>query len=202
MNSLKQRKKKEFWWNVKVKTVTNLKNNRPDLIIWDLHSKECQVVEFSCPGDINVTQKSKSKENTYDPLLRNLQILYPEYSYQFIPIIIGALGSIPCNLKYNLKCLGFSEKEVNKQIKMLQIKSITGSVKIVKSFLKFKCWSDCVSNFIYNGWPIFTLLLVITFSFTPCVMFKSINPSLVSSSLSQGYTLYLILIWSSRWTLF
>ena len=119
MNSLKQRKKKEFWWNVKVKTVTNLKNNRPDLIIWDLHSKECQVVEFSCPGDINVTRKIQEKENTYGPLLRNLQILYSEYSYQFIPIIIGVLGSIPCNLKYNLKCLSFSEKEVKKQIKML-----------------------------------------------------------------------------------
>ena len=32
---------KKFWWNVKVKTIINVKNNRPDLIIWDLHSKEC-----------------------------------------------------------------------------------------------------------------------------------------------------------------
>ena len=130
---------KVFWWNVKVKTTTNVKNNQPDLIIWDLNSKECQVVAFSCPGHINVIQKIQEKENTYDSLLRNLQILHPEYSYQFTPIIIRALGSIPCNLKDNLKCLGFSEKEVNKQIKMLQIKSIAGSVKIVKSFLKFKC---------------------------------------------------------------
>ena len=122
---------KEFWQNVKVKTTTNVKTNRPDLII-RLNSKECQVVEFSCPDDMNVTQKIQEKQNTHGPLLHNLQILYPEYSYQFILIIIGALGSIPCNLKYNLKCLGFSEKEVNKQIKMLQIKSITGSVKIVK----------------------------------------------------------------------
>ena len=43
---------KVFWWNVKVKTTTNVKNNRPDLIIWDLNSKERQVVEFSCPGDV------------------------------------------------------------------------------------------------------------------------------------------------------
>ena len=106
--------------------------------MWDLHSKECQVVEFSCLDDINVIRKIQEKENTYGPLLRNLQILYPEYSYQFIPIIIVHL-QVPCDLKDNLKCLRFSEKEVNKQIKMLQIKSITGSVKIVKSFLKFKC---------------------------------------------------------------
>ena len=142
---------KEFFWNVKVKTTKNVKNNRPDLIIWYLNSKECQGVEFSCPGDINVTRKIQEKENTYDPLLHNLQILYLEYSNQFIPIIIGVLGSIQGDLKYNLKCLGFSEKEVNKQMKMLQIKSFTGSVKIMESFLKFKCQSDCVSNFIYNG---------------------------------------------------
>ena len=106
MNSLSNGKKK-FWWNVKVKTTTIVKNNRPDLIIWHLNSRECQVVEFSCPRDINVTRKIQEKENTYGSLLRNLQILYPEYSYQFIPIIIGALDSMPCNLKYNLKCLGF-----------------------------------------------------------------------------------------------
>ena len=146
--------------------------------------------------------KKSKKRKRHGLLLHNLQILYPEYSYQFIPIIIGTLGSIPCNLKYNLKCLGFSEKEVNKQIKKLQIKSITGSVKKGKSILKFKCWSDYVSNFIYNGWPIFTLFLVITFSSTAFAMFESIHPSLVRSSLSQGYTLYIILIWSSRWTLF
>ena len=127
---------KEFWWNVKVKA-TNVKSNLPGLFIWDLNSKECQVVEFSCLGEINVTQKIQEKENTFGSLLCNLEILYLDYSYQFVPIIIGALGSIPCNLKY-LKCLGFSEKEVNKQIKMLQMKSITGSVKIVKSFLKLK----------------------------------------------------------------
>ena len=83
--------------------------------------------------------KKSKKRKRHGLLLHNLQILYPEYSYQFIPIIIGTLGSIPCNLKYNLKCLGFSEKEVNKQIKKLQIKSITGSVKKGKSILKFKC---------------------------------------------------------------
>ena len=126
---------KVFWWNVKVKTTTNVKNNRPDLIIWGLNSKECQVVEFSCPGDINVIRKIQEKENTYNPLLCNLQILYPEYSYQVIPIVIGALSSIPCNLKDNLKCMGFYEKEVNKQTKMLQIYIFL----IVKSFLKFKC---------------------------------------------------------------
>ena len=101
---------KEFWWNVKVKTTTHVKKNRPDLIIWNLNSKECQVVEFSCLGDINVTRKLQEKEKTHGPLLRNLQVLYLEYSYQNIPIINGALGSIPCNLIYNLKCLGFLKK--------------------------------------------------------------------------------------------
>ena len=80
---IKITEEKDFWWNVIVKTTANVKNNRPDLIIWDLNSKECQVVDFSCPGDINVTQKIQEKENTYGTLLRNLKILYPEY---FLPV--------------------------------------------------------------------------------------------------------------------
>ena len=58
---IKITEEKDFWWNVIVKTTTNVKNNRPDLIIWNLNSKECQVFDFSCPGDINVTQKIQEK---------------------------------------------------------------------------------------------------------------------------------------------
>ena len=40
-----------------------------------LNSKECQVVEFSCPGDINVTQKIQEKENA----LTHSYVIYKFY---------------------------------------------------------------------------------------------------------------------------
>ena len=74
---------KEFWWNVKVKTTTNIKKNRPDLIIWNLNSKECQVVEFSCLGDINVTRKLQEKEKTHGPCY----VIYKFYIWNILTSI-------------------------------------------------------------------------------------------------------------------
>ena len=44
----------EYWWNLKIKTGTKLKNNRPDIVIWNHELKSCTVVEISCPLDVNV----------------------------------------------------------------------------------------------------------------------------------------------------
>ena len=60
------------------------------------------MVEFSCPEDINVSKKVSEKENIYGPLIRSLQLLYPDYKFESIPIIVGALVSIPIGLGFNI----------------------------------------------------------------------------------------------------
>ena len=84
----------EYWWNLSVKTAMKTKNNKPDLIVWNSEIKTCQVVEFSCPADVNVSKKVSEKENIYGPLICSMQLLYPDYKFELIPIIVGALGSI------------------------------------------------------------------------------------------------------------
>ena len=73
--------------------------------------------------------------NTYDPLLRNLQILYPEYEFEMIPIVVGALGYAPKCLTQYLSQL--STIEIRKIIRKMQNISVSGTVKIWKTFLKF-----------------------------------------------------------------
>ena len=63
---------------------------------------------------------------------------YPEYKFLFIPVMVGAMGAIPIDLKSNIKKLGFDENEAAKMMKMIQQKSIVGSVKICKFFINFK----------------------------------------------------------------
>ena len=128
----------EYWWNVSVKTPANVRHNKPDLIVWKKNEKTCKVVEFSCPNDVNVTKKIQEKEDNYGPLLRAMQITYPEYRFSFVPIIVGALGTIPKELKTSIIKLGFNNDEAHIMIKFIQQKSILGSVKIVKTFLKFR----------------------------------------------------------------
>ena len=70
--------------------------------------------------------------------------MYPDYKFQVAPIVVGVMGSVPKCLTNYLKMIGFSEKESKFLRPKLVIKSITGTVKICKTFLNF---SDPFNNF-------------------------------------------------------
>ena len=127
----------EYWWNVSLKTITELPHNKPDVVIWNYNEKPCIIIAFSCPADINISRKIDENMNTYGPLLRNLQSLYPEYKLEMIPIVIGALGYVPNCLTQYLRQLGFNIIELRKIIRKMQNISVSGTVKICKAFLKF-----------------------------------------------------------------
>jgi hypothetical protein len=128
----------EYWWNVPIKTLTRLPHNKPDLLIWNREMKTCIVVEFSCPADVNITNKTTEKLEKYAPLLRNLQLMYTDYKFGMAPIIIGALGYTPKDLSMYLGQLDFTENETKKLIKRLQAIAVGGTVKIVKTFIGFR----------------------------------------------------------------
>ena len=67
-----------------------------------------------------------------------MQIMYSDYKFVVVPIIIGALGYAPkCLSKYLLQ-LGFDNLEINGLIRKLQNISACGTVKNCKTFLKFE----------------------------------------------------------------
>ena len=65
-------------------------------------------------------------------------MLYQDYKFEMIPIIVGALGYVPKELKTNLEKLNFNEKEVKSITRQLQTISVSGTVKIMKTFMGFK----------------------------------------------------------------
>ena len=87
-------KPREYWWNVSIKTATKVPHNKPDLIIWNYETKDCTIIEFSCPLEINTTRKVSEKREVYAPLVRNLQILHPSYKFEIAPIVVGAMGML------------------------------------------------------------------------------------------------------------
>eukprot|EP00106_Octopus_bimaculoides_P020898 XP_014788340.1 PREDICTED: uncharacterized protein LOC106882245 [Octopus bimaculoides] len=84
--------KKEYCWNIPVKILIKCKHDRPDIMICHREEKLCTIVEIIWPTDVNIKLKISEKEDTYTELLRNLQLLYLDYKFRFIPVIIGALG--------------------------------------------------------------------------------------------------------------
>ena len=63
--------------------------------VWYMIKKSFCIIEFSFPVDINIVDKVSEKENIYRPLIRNMQMMYENYSFMFILIIVGALGHVP-----------------------------------------------------------------------------------------------------------
>ena len=65
--------------------------------------------------------------------------MYPDYKFTFIPIIVGATGYVARNLAHNLMELGFTNIGLlERLIRKLQVLTISGTVKVAKTFLKFK----------------------------------------------------------------
>ena len=59
------------------------------------------------------------------------------YKFDIAPIVVGAMGYVPKCLVTCLKMIGFEVKDIKLLIRRMQVKSISGSVKICKTFLNF-----------------------------------------------------------------
>ena len=71
------------------------------------------------------------------PLIRNLQIMHLGYKFEIAPVVVEAMGYVPKCLATYLKMVGFECKDIKLLIRRMQMKSMSGSVKICKTFLNF-----------------------------------------------------------------
>ena len=46
------------------------------------------IVEISCPVDTNISKKIEEKLSNYGPLVRNIQMMYPEYKFMVNPTMV------------------------------------------------------------------------------------------------------------------
>ena len=116
---------------------TKIPYNKSDLVIWNKETKLCLIIEFNCPVNTNISRKINEKLETYGPLVRNLQILCPDYKYEEAPIIIGAMGYVPKSLINYLTMIEFDERESKTLTRKIQINSISVTAKICRTFLSF-----------------------------------------------------------------
>ena len=123
--------------NISINTATKVPHSRTDFILWDRDEKIYQVIELSCPIDIIVSRIVEEKVATFGPLIRNLQIMYKDYRFKMLPVVVRALATILNTTKETLKEMRFSEIKINKLLRKLQNNSVKETVKICKTFMKF-----------------------------------------------------------------
>ena len=119
----------EIYWDRKIEVGKGLEHNKPDLIVVDKVNKKWTVVDFSVPWDANVKRKEEENIARYADLATEIRRLY-KVRTEIIPIVVGALGTIPKRLKGYLKSLGVPDV-----IGCLKTTALLGTQRILKNTL-------------------------------------------------------------------
>ena len=106
--AVEENEKYKILWDFMVQTDHVIAARRPDLIVLDKKNKVCQIIDFAVPYDTGVVQKEAEKIEKYQDLARELRIW--KVKTQIIPVVIGALGTIPKTLVQWLEKIGIRTK--------------------------------------------------------------------------------------------
>ena len=115
----------ELFWNKEINL--GVAENRPDVIVVDKEEKKWTLIDFSVPWDGNVWSKENDKLTKYGPLEAKIQESY-QVRTESIPIIVGALGTIPSRLLGYLQAIGVPDV-----IGCLQTSALLGTQRILRN---------------------------------------------------------------------
>ena len=87
-------------WDFTIVTDTPIRHNRPDITLVRKISGEVYMVDVAIPGESRISQKTVEKLTKYVDLKIEVSRLWRTKKVFVIPIIIGALGSVPTDLSY------------------------------------------------------------------------------------------------------
>ena len=128
----------EIWWDILIKTIPKIPHNRLDIVVWRKNEKTCYIIDICIPLDENIHRQEKEKVDRYTQLKVSLIRLYPQYTYEIIPIVLGATGLVTRSLTEYLKTLGFDKNAIKSLVPKLQLKALTGSTRVMKSAMTMK----------------------------------------------------------------
>ena len=92
--------------------------------------RTCHIVDFAVPADHRVKLKEIEKKDKYLDLTRELKKLW-NMRVKVVPIVIGALGTIPKGLEKSL-----SELEIKGRIETIQTTALLKSARIIRRVLE------------------------------------------------------------------
>ena len=112
--SVQENENYKLLWDFSIRTDHNIEARRPDLVLVDKRAKE----------------KEAEKVEKYQNLARELRRMW-EVKTKVVPVVLGALGTVPLRLKGNLKGLG-----VDTSITLIQKSALLGSARILRKVLE------------------------------------------------------------------
>ena len=93
-------------WDAYIQQDGQIEHRRPDIAVMEKNTKKCLIIDVACLVDNNLILKRNEKLDNYSELQLGIARMWDEETL-IVPIIIGALGSIPNDLECNLKKTGY-----------------------------------------------------------------------------------------------
>ena len=102
-------------WDACIQVDRQIEHRRPDIVVIEKSTNKCLIIDVACPVDNNLILKRNEKLDNYSEIRLEIARMWDKETL-IVPIIIGALGSIPndleCNLKkirHTIQCRNFAE---------------------------------------------------------------------------------------------
>jgi hypothetical protein len=125
-----ENEKAKLLWDFNIYTDHVIEARRPDIVLVRKESKECLVIDIAVPGDVRVERKEDEKIEKYRDLCRELKRLWG-VRCSVVPVVVGALGTIPRRLTSYLALL-----DINLSVETIQKSAILGTARIVRKVLE------------------------------------------------------------------
>ena len=122
--------KLKLFWDFNFFTDRVIEARRPDIMVPNKETKECLIVDTAVPGDTRVTTKEDEKIEKYSELCRELWRLWG-VKCRVVPIVVGALGTIPTRFSAHLEML-----DINISVETIQKSAILGTARILRKVLE------------------------------------------------------------------
>ena len=115
-------------WDFSFQLDRKIDHYRPDIVLFDKKRRKCLIIDVAIPGDHRIV-KETDKILAYGDLKLELSQMW-NCETKVVPIIIGAVGSIPANLEKHLKSL-----DINCNISTFQKSALLGTAGILRKVL-------------------------------------------------------------------
>ena len=121
--------KVKILWDFDMQTDRVIEHRRPDILLINKETNECFIIDIAVPADYNIDKKEFEKISKYSELKVELSRMLNKKTF-VIPIVIGALGSIPKRLHSFAEKLG-----IRNDFMIWQKSALLGTAGILRKVL-------------------------------------------------------------------
>ena len=129
-DSVMENDKCKILWDFTIQTDHIIQARRPDIVLVNKQERTCQQIDVACPADRKVVEKEEEKIEKYRDLAREVAKLW-NVRVKIIPVVIGALGTIPNDLEERINEMGISLKTAQ-----IQMSVLLGTARILRKVLE------------------------------------------------------------------